>query len=84
MTTMSSSDARDHFPEIISKAAFAKKRFIVTRRGRKLAAIIPIEDLEIIESIEDTIDLEDARKILADVKKKGSISWKKVKAELGL
>lgn len=84
MTTMSSSDAREHFPELISEAAFGKKRFIVTRRGKKLAAIIPIEDLDMIESIENRIDLEDARKALADVKKKGSTSWKKVKAELDL
>jgi len=84
MTTMSSSHAREHFPEIVSEAAFAKKRFVVTRRGKRLAAIIPIEDLEMIEALEDKIDLEDARAALADVKKRGSTSWKKVKAELGL
>ena len=84
MTTMSSSQAREHFPEMISETAFAKKRFVVTRRGKRLAAIIPIEDLEMIEALEDKIDLEDARKALLDVKKKGAIPWKKVKAELGL
>lgn len=84
MTTMSSSEAREHFPEVISEAAFAKKRFVVTRRGKRLAAIIPIEDLEMIEAIEDNIDLEDARKAIADVKKKGATSWNKVKTELGL
>lgn len=84
MTTMSSSQAREHFPEIMSEAAFGKKRFVVTRRGKRLAAIVPIEDLDMIEAIEDKIDLEDARKALADVKKKGATSWKKVKAELGL
>lgn len=84
MTTMSSSHAREHFPEVVSEAAFAKKRFVVTRRGKRLVAIIPIEDLEMIEALEDRIDLEDARKVLADVKKKGSTSWKKLRAELGL
>lgn len=84
MTTMSSSHAREHFPELVSEAAFAKKRFIVTRRGKKLAAIIPIEDLDMIEAIEDRIDLEDAKTALADIKQRGSTSWKKVKAEFGL
>ena len=84
MTTISSSHAREHFPEVVSEAAFGKKRFIVTRRGKKLVAIIPIEDLEIIEALEDKIDLEDARKALAHAKKKGSTSWKKLKVELGL
>jgi prevent-host-death family protein len=84
MNIMSSSNAREHFPEVVSEVAFAKKRFVVTRRGKRLVAIIPIEDLDMIEAIEDKIDLEDARKALADVKKRGSTSWKKLKAELGL
>ena len=84
MITMSSSEARDHFPEIISEAAFAKKRFVITRRGKRLAAIIPIEDLELIEAFEDQIDLEEAREALADVKKKGATPWKKIKADLSL
>ncbi|MBA3721361.1 MAG: type II toxin-antitoxin system Phd/YefM family antitoxin [Parachlamydiaceae bacterium] len=81
---MNSSQAREHFPELVSEAAFAKKRFIITRRGKNLAAVIPIEDLEMIEALEDKIDLEDARKALIDVKKNGSIPWKKLKAKLGL
>lgn len=84
MTIISSSQAREHFPEVVSEAAFAKKRFVVTRRGKRLAAIIPIEDLDMIEAIENKIDLEDAKKALADVRKGGFTSWKKVKAELGL
>ena len=84
MTLMSSSEARDHFPEIISEAAFGKKRFVVTRRGKRLAAIIPVEDLDLIDAIENQLDLEDARKALADIKKNGAIPWKKVKADLGL
>ncbi len=84
MTTMSSSHAREHFPEVVSESAFGKKRFVVTRRGKRLVAIIPIEDLELIEALEDQIDLEDARRVLADVKKKGATSWKKIKLELGL
>lgn len=84
MNTLSSSEARQHFPEVVSKAAYGKKRIIVTRRGKRLAAIIPIEDLDLIEAIENHIDLEDARKALASVNKHGSTSWKKVKADLGL
>lgn len=84
MTIMSSSDAREHFPEIISEAAFGNKRFVVTRRGKRLAAIIPIEDFDMIEALEDKLDLEDARKAIKDVKKTGATSWNKLKLELGL
>lgn len=39
---------------------------------------------EFLEKLADRIDLEDARSALADVEKKGTISWKKIKADLGL
>ena len=66
MHTMNSSEARQHFPELISEAVYAKIRTIVTRRGRKVAAIVPIEDLEIIQALEDRVDLEDARSALKE------------------
>lgn len=84
MSSLNSSEARQHFPELISKAAYAKKRTIVTRRGRKVAAIVPIEDLEALEAIENKIDLEEARAVLKDIKKHGAISWEDLKTELGL
>lgn len=37
-----------------------------------------------IEALEDRIDLEDARKVLMEVKKKGAIPWKRLNVELGL
>lgn len=84
MSSLNSSEARQHFPELINKAAYAKRRTIVTRRGKKVAAIVPIEDLEALEAIENKIDLEEARAALQDVKKNGAISWEDLKSELGL
>ena len=84
MSTMSSTDARKQFPKIVSKVAFQKKRIRISRRGEELAAVIPMEDLELLVALEDRIDLEDARAALRDVKRKRSVSWKKIKKELGL
>lgn len=84
MTSFSSSEARQHFPELVNEAAYAKKRTIITKRKKKVAAIVPIEDLETLEAIENKIDLEDARAALEDIKKNGAISWEDLKTELGL
>lgn len=84
MSSLNSSDARQHFPELINEASYAKKRTIVTRRGKKVAAIIPIEDLEVLEALENKIDLDEARIALKDVEKNGAISWEELKNELGL
>ncbi|NGX63550.1 MAG: hypothetical protein KR126chlam6_00962 [Candidatus Anoxychlamydiales bacterium] len=84
MTGIPLSEARSQLPDIVNKVAYGNKHIILTRRGKKVAAIVSIEELELIEAIEDRIDLEDARKAIKDIQKQGSISWKKVKAELGL
>jgi prevent-host-death family protein len=78
------SEARTHFAEIANEVAYAGHRTIVTRRGEKLVAIVSIEDLELLEAIEDEMDLEDAKKALADAKKNGTVSLKEVKKKLGL
>lgn len=84
MSSLNSSEARQHFPELINEAAYAKKRTVVTRRGKKVAAIVPIEDLETLEALENKIDLEGARAALQDVERNGTISWEDLKAKLGL
>ena len=81
MSKITAVNARQQFADIINRSAYAKERIVLTRRGKDLAAVVPIEDLKLLEEIEDRIDLEAARKAL---KESGSIPWEKVKAELGL
>ena len=77
-------DARNHFGDIINRVAYGKERLILTRRGKKLAALIPVEDLEILEAIEDRIDLEEARQALKESEKEGTVSWEAIKNEPGV
>jgi len=50
-------------------------------RGKDVAALVPVEDLELLEEIEDRIDVEKAKNAL---KEKRGIPWKQLKKELGL
>ncbi len=77
-------DARAQFSEIINRAAFGKERIILTRRGKEIVAMVPIEDVKLLEALEDRIDLEEARTALLEAKKKGTVSWQKIKKDLGL
>ena len=81
MSKVSTVEARDQLSTIINRAAFGKERVVLTRRGKELAAIVPIEDVKLLEDLEDRLDLEAAREAL---KEEGTIPWEKVKAELGL
>jgi prevent-host-death family protein len=84
MANISTKEARGQLSTVVSRAAFAKERIILTRHGKAVAAVVPIEDLEFLEQLEERIDIEDARTALADVKKKGTVSWDKIKTEIGL
>lgn len=84
MAKLSAAEARNEFSEILNRASFGKERIVLTRRGKDLAAIVPIEDLELLERLEDRIDLEDARAALAEVRESGTVTWEKIKSDLGL
>jgi prevent-host-death family protein len=83
-TEFTFSNARSHLTDIANDVAYAGSRAVITRKGRKLVAIVSIEDLETLEAIEDRIDLDDARKALASVKKRGTVSWASIKKKLDL
>ena len=50
MTTV---EARENFSDLINKAAYGNERVILTRRGKALAAVIPLTDLDSIKPIEN-------------------------------
>lgn len=72
--------ARDEFSDVINRAAYGKERVVLTRRGKELAAVVPIEDVKFLQDLEDRIDLESARDAL---KEPGTVAWKQLKKELG-
>lgn len=57
MLTISAAKARDQFADLVNQVAFGKQRAKVTRRGKDLAAIVSLEDLELLEAIEKRLDL---------------------------
>lgn len=84
MSTLSTVQARGNFSDVVNRSAYGKERVVLTRRGKGVAAVVPIEDLRLLEAIEDRLDLEDIEKALANPKNKKAIPWNKVKKELGL
>jgi len=79
--TMTTAEARDHFADLLNRTAYGKERVVLTRHGKPLVAVVPVEDLALMRELEDRIDVEAARKALKESK---SIAWEVVKARLGL
>ena len=57
MRRVSTSEARKELAELINRVAYAQDRVLIGRRGKELAALIPIADLRLLERLAD--DLED-------------------------
>ncbi len=81
MTTLTASELRANLADTLQRVAFKGERTVVTRSGKRLVAVIPVDDLELLEAIEDAMDVEAAKRALRE---RGTVSWEKVKADLGL
>jgi len=64
--TITTADARKNFADIVNTVAYGKEPVVLTRRGQEIAALISIEELQLLQKIEDFIDIEDARKALEE------------------
>ena len=86
MVKFSTAEAREKLGKIIQKAAVDKERIVLTRRGKEMAALVPIEDMRFLEELEDRLDLEEARAALVEAQAdpERPIPWERLKAELGL
>jgi prevent-host-death family protein len=75
---------RQDFAETVNRVAYGGERIILHRRGRNLAALIPVEDLALLEELEDQRDAQEARQALADSKAKGEtpIPWAQAKKKM--
>lgn len=81
MATVPASEASDRFAELFDRAVRGKERVVLRERGVDLAAVVPIEDLNRLQAMEDRIDIQTAHASLAE---EGSISSEELKAEFGL
>ena len=88
MTTISAEEVRNQLAEVLNKAAYGHERTIVTRRGKRIAAIVSIEDLELLEAVleelEDRADAEYCREALKNLDLSKCVPWEEIKSDLGL
>jgi len=85
-TIFTTVEARNAFSEVINSAAYGKDRIALTRRGKTIAYVVPVDDVEALEAIEDRIDAEAGRKALEELEKglDVTVPLEKVAKELGV
>ena len=81
-TTVSAAHARKNFSDLVNTVAYGGEPVILTRRGKKIAALISLEELELLQLLEERIDIAEARKALTEPG--DNIAAETVWQELGL
>jgi prevent-host-death family protein len=85
MTTITAQKARTTFADVLAKTDYTKERFVITKHGRPAAALIPIEEYEllqqVLEKLEYDADVRAGKDALAEIKELGGIEACCVAAE---
>ena len=76
--------ACNRLDEIVDDVGARHEPVFLTRRGRRVAAVIDADDLErLTQAAEDLADIEAADAARAEIAKHGTIPWEEVTADLG-
>lgn len=76
----SMAQVRRELSDLVGRVAYGGERITITRRNRPLAVVVPVEDAELLERLEDEIDIREARK--AEKEPGPNIPWAEAKKML--
>jgi prevent-host-death family protein len=84
MPAVSTVVARNEFSTVLNRAAFGKERVILARRGKAIAAIVPMDDVKLLRALEDRADLADSIAAEREALEQGTTSLADLKRDLAL
>ena len=82
MTRLSYTEIRRDLAETLNRVSYQGGRVVVQRRGKDVAALVPIEDLELLERLEDRLDAQLADEAMGDDEGRETLPWSEVRREL--
>lgn len=84
MKRITAAEARKHMAELVNRAAYGKERFVVTRHGKELVAIVPLEEVTLLDRLRALLSKKDFEAAIAEMEEAGTTSWQDVRRELDL
>ena len=84
MNDISTAEARRNLAELVNRVAYGKERLVLTRHGKQLCALVPIEDLSFLDKLHASATRNDVTDALSEQAKGSAMPWTDLKRELGL
>lgn len=79
MKVISATSARRAWSRMISRVLHAGERIAICRNGRVVAALVPYEELELLQALVDEADIEEARAAIRSERGKPPAAWAEIK-----
>ena len=84
MDELSIADGRRNLAELVNRVAYGKERVVLTRHGKRLCALVPIDDLSVLDKLRAAATRSDVDHALSEAAENGSVAWSALRHELGL
>lgn len=81
---VSVADARNDLAELLNRVAYGKQRLVITRHGRELAAVVPVDDLKLMTRLRRFVARKDVARALAALDAGKTSTWDELRKELAL
>lgn len=70
--------------DLVNRVAYGKERIYLTSHDKKMVAIVPIEDVEMLEAMESAEDTRVAEARIKKSKKEGTYTPDELRSRLGI
>jgi prevent-host-death family protein len=84
MQPVTTAEARRHIAELVNRAAYGGERFVVTRHGKELVAIVPLGEVTLLDRLRRLLEAREYDAALREVRESGAVAWDDVRRELDL
>ena len=84
MKQITTAEARKRMSELLNRAAYGKERFVLTRHGKELVAIVPLEDVTLLDRLKELLERRDFEAAMAEIDEAGTVAWDDVRRDLDL
>lgn len=84
MESISTAEARQNLAELVNRVAYGKERVVLTRHGKEVAALVPIEDLGLMAKLRRLLRRKEVKEALTEVERRGGLSWDELRRHLDL
>jgi prevent-host-death family protein len=82
MEQITTAEARKQMAELLNRAAYGKERFVVTRHGKELVAIVPLEEISLLDKLRALLSKKEFEAALQEVQDGDTRSWTDVRRDL--